>query len=70
MSWDPSGGVAEFWLRWSRDGETWQSVATGLTDRKTRIPAGQLPAGEGLLQVVAHDGFFSSYSEPLPRHGS
>ena len=66
VSWESSGGVDEFWLRWSRDGETWQSVMTGLSQRKMKIAAGQLPPGEGRLQVVAHDGFFSSYSEPLP----
>jgi hypothetical protein len=64
VSWESSGGVDEFWLRWSRDGEDWRSVATGLTRRRARIPAGQLPPGNGLLQVVAHDGFFSSYSRP------
>ena len=65
VSWESSGGVDEFWLRWSRDGESWQSVVTGLNKPKARIPAAQLPPGEGLLQIVAHDGFFSSYSEPL-----
>ena len=71
ISWESSGGVEEFWLRWSREGERWQSVMTGLSRRKVRIPAGQLPPGRGMLQVVAHDGFFSSYSElhggPGPR---
>jgi hypothetical protein len=65
VSWESSGGVDEYWLRWSRDGEEWQSVATGLDRRRVRIPAGQLPSGRGLLQVVAHDGFFSTYSEPV-----
>jgi Peptidase M66 len=64
VSWEASEGVHEFWLRWSRDGEEWQAVATGLTERRARIPAGGLPSGDGLMQVVAHDGFFSSYSEP------
>ena len=32
VSWESSGGVAEFWLRWSRDGEAWQSVLTGLNE--------------------------------------
>lgn len=65
VSWESSGGIDEFWLRWSRDGESWQSVVTGLNKPKVRIPAAQLPPGEGLLQIAAHDGFFSSYSEPL-----
>ena len=65
-SWDSTDGVLEYWLRWSRDGETWQSVATGLTDREMNLEPGRLPPGEGHLQVVAHDGFFSAYSEPVP----
>jgi hypothetical protein len=65
LSWSASAGVEEFWVRWSRDRENWQSVATGLAAQKLRIEAGQLPGGDGFLQVVAHDGFFSSYSEPV-----
>ena len=65
VSWEASRGVDEFWLRWSRDGEDWGPVLTGLNASKARLAAGQLPPGAGLLQVVAHDGFFSSYSEPV-----
>lgn len=65
VTWKASRGVAELWLRWSRDGEDWDAVATGLEGRRARIPAGQLPPGRGLLQVVAHDGFFSTASEPV-----
>lgn len=75
VQWDSSGDVAEYWLRWSADGRSWRSVATGLTEREARIPTADLPGGDGLLQVVAHDGFFSAYSEPFPvslrkQHGS
>ncbi|MBX9244407.1 hypothetical protein ICW40_06250 [Actinotalea ferrariae] len=65
LEWDASSDVAEYWLRWSADGERWQSVATGLTERGARVPIGDVPAGDGLLQVVAHDGFHSVYSEPV-----
>lgn len=65
VSWTCPGAVAEFWLRWSADGETWQSVMTGLAERTVRLTPGQLPPGKGLLQVVAHDGFFSTYGEPV-----
>lgn len=65
VRWDVSGPVVEYWLRWSSDGKAWRSVATGLTRRTTSIAGGQLPPGDGLLQVVAHDGFFSTYSEPF-----
>jgi len=64
VAWESSAGVDEFWLRWSRDGKEWQSVLTGMTRRRAQIPAGQLPTGQGRLQVVAHDGFYSTYSEP------
>ncbi len=64
--WDSSGDVQEYWLRWSADGEDWRSVATGLTEREVQIAAADLPAGDGLLQIVAHDGFYSTYSEPIP----
>lgn len=64
VSWDATGDISEYWLRWSRDGEAWQSVITGVTRRRAQLAAGQLPPGQGLLQVVAHDGFFSAASEP------
>lgn len=65
VEWDASGDVVEYWLRWSRDGEEWQSVATGLTERGARIPLADVPGGDGVLQVVAHDGFHSAYSKPF-----
>lgn len=66
VSWHGSEGTLEYWLRWSRDGETWQAIATSLTGQTVRLAAGLIPPGDGLLQVVAHDGFFSTYSEPRP----
>jgi len=66
VDWRATDGVTEYWLRYSRDGETWQSIATGLTEPGMLVDAGQLPSGDGLLQVVAHDGFYSSYSDPFP----
>lgn len=65
LSWEASAGVTEFWIRWSRDGESWQSIATDLREQEFVVDAGRLPPGDGLLQVVAHDGFYSSYSEPV-----
>ena len=66
VSWHGSEGTLEYWLRWSGDGETWQAVATSLTEQTVRVAAGLIPPGDGLLQIVAHDGFFSTYSEPGP----
>lgn len=65
VQWEPARGAVEYWLRWSRDGEQWQSLATGLTETKLRIDPDQLPSGEVMLQVVAHDGFHSTASEPV-----
>jgi hypothetical protein len=66
VGWTAARGATEYWLRWSRDGEQWQSLATGLTDTEARVDAAQLPAGKILLQVVAHDGFHSAASKPTP----
>ncbi|MEX5301369.1 M66 family metalloprotease [Kocuria sabuli] len=68
ISWEMREGSAEplqLWLRWSRDGEVWRSVLTELSSPPIEISVDQLPQGEGLLQIVAHDGFFSSYGEPV-----
>lgn len=65
LQWSASREAAEFWLRWSTDGEHWQSLATALTDHKARFEAHQLPAGKVMLQVVAHDGFHSTASKPF-----
>jgi hypothetical protein len=66
VKWEATRGANEYWLRWSRDGEQWQALATGLTDTEVQLDASQLPAGKVLLQVVAHDGFHSTASKPVP----
>ncbi len=54
---DPEA-TAEVWLRWSNDGgETWRALAVGITDNSVTLNPGNLPAGEVLFQVMAHDGF-------------
>jgi hypothetical protein len=63
VNWSVTGNAVEFWLRWSTDGERWQALATGLRDLRTRVDARFLPPGKVLLQLVAHDGFFSSRSK-------
>jgi hypothetical protein len=65
LRWSASRTAVEFWLRWSTDGERWQSLATGLTDRRASLETRQLPAGKVLLQLVAHDGFHSVTSKPV-----
>lgn len=65
VQWEAGHDAVEYWLRWSRDGKQWQSLATGLLEPRVRLEAGQLPSGDVMLQVVAHDGFHSSASKPL-----
>jgi hypothetical protein len=55
--------TVEFWLRWSLDGETWRALATGLTGNKAAVDVGHLPPGRLLVQLIAHDGFYSTASE-------
>ncbi|MFT4135618.1 M66 family metalloprotease [Microbacterium sp.] len=57
--------ASSFWLRWSPDGETWSAIETELTEPGLKLEAGRIPSGEGFLQVVAHDGFHSTESEPV-----
>lgn len=65
VRWQASGEVTEYWLRWSADGERWRAVATGLADDGVELPLADLPPGEGWIQVVAHDGFHSTYGKPV-----
>ncbi len=65
--WSAQGSPVECWLRYSRDGHAWDGIATALTGNtltgnKVRLDARCLPSGQGLLQLVAHDGFFSHCS--------
>ncbi len=73
VRWKTSGTVVESWLRWSLDGEHWYSLATGLTGNEVQLDAGHLPSGKVFLQLVAHDGFFSTPSKTveveLPERG-
>jgi hypothetical protein len=56
---------ARFWLRWSDDGgKSWRAFRTGLRGREARVSLAALPPGEALIQLLAHDGFHTSVSEP------
>lgn len=72
IAWSTRGKATENWLRWSVDGEEWHVLATGLKGQEALVAPSQLPSGSVLLQLVAHDGFFSHASEPievrLPEH--
>lgn len=63
--WPRSAGDRQVWLRLSTDGcRTWRAVATGVTESHAPLDPAQLPAGQFLLQLVAHNGFFSAHSAP------
>jgi hypothetical protein len=57
--------ATDCWLRWSRDGEEWRALATGLTGGRTEVAARHLPPGPVQIQLVAHDGFSSTHSTPV-----
>ena len=65
VEWNVSGQIEEVWIRWSKDGESWRSLATGLTGDRAEFNQRMLPQGEVWLQLVAHDGFFSTYSKSV-----
>ena len=64
-NWTTAGEATGFWLRYSTDGETWRVASTGTGERSTKVPAGVLPSGKLRLQLVAHDGFYSSRSKSV-----
>ena len=66
-SWEASGeGDLEFGLRWSQDVDgPWSSLAFGLTEDSADLAADAVPAGDIYLQLIAHDGFFSTVSQPV-----
>jgi hypothetical protein len=64
-TWSTSGTEQEAWLRCSLDGQTWRAITTGLSGGEARIETRLLPSGKALLQVVVHDGFFSSTSKSV-----
>jgi hypothetical protein len=65
VAWGVAGEVAEIWVRWSKDGEVWRSLATGLTGENAEFDLRALPHGALSVQLVAHDGFYSTYSETV-----
>jgi hypothetical protein len=61
---DPS--QRRYWVRWSDDGgESWSALGTDIMGTEARFSLDGLPAGGIQVHVVAHDGFFSTISEPV-----
>ena len=54
-----------FWVRWSSDdGETWNAMSTGIREQRAELDLLGVPEGPVMIEVVAHDGFFSVSSDP------
>jgi hypothetical protein len=46
------------WVRWSNDeGKTWHALTVGLAGSSGELDLDQLPSGDIMFQVMAHDGF-------------
>ena len=65
VGWKITNKPEDIWVRWSIDGENWKSLATSLTGEKASFDARMLPSGKVMIQLAVHDGFFSTYSEPV-----
>jgi hypothetical protein len=56
----------EAWMQWSSDnGREWYGLTVGLPRRRAEVPFNGLPAGELLLRLLVHDGFFTAVSAPV-----
>ncbi len=56
----------ELWAQWSDDqGKNWNGLTTGLTGNSATLGLSGLPAGEILVRVLVHDGFFTATSESV-----
>lgn len=62
----------EVWLRWSDDGgRNWKALTVNIREDSVTLDIENLPAGKIILQVMAHDGFYTvskrSKSIKLPK---
>lgn len=56
----------DLWIRWSEDkGVTWHPLRIGLRGKRHTIDLSPVPAGRVQIQVLVHDGFFTTASEPV-----
>jgi hypothetical protein len=50
----------DIWVRWSADeGQTWHALSVGLRGTTANIDLIELPSGDIVFQVMAHDGFYT-----------
>jgi len=63
---ESASDATEIWAQWTKDvGRTWRSLAIGLADERAVLPLTGLSPGRIQVRLLAHDGFYSSASEPL-----
>ncbi|MCX2966874.1 hypothetical protein [Gordonia aquimaris] len=54
------------WAQWAcGDDDTWQGLSIGLRDDHATVPLTGLAAGPIRVRLLAHDGFYSTVSEPV-----
>jgi hypothetical protein len=62
-----SSGLQDVWVQWRRPREdAWHGLAVGLRESPAQLPLAGLPAGDVELRLIAHDGFHSTTSDPVP----
>ena len=54
----------EAWLQWSKDGETWYALTTGLRGKRASLDISGLPVGTALVRLLMSDGYHTVVSEP------
>ena len=63
---ESSADQSEVWAQWSDDqGKSWHGLSTELGGRNATLGISGLPAGEILVRVLVHDGFFTAMSESV-----
>ncbi len=66
LRWELDSDAESVCAQWTSDqGETWHSLAVGLTEGAASLPLTGLPAGEVAVRLLAHGGFFTGESDVL-----
>jgi hypothetical protein len=67
LRWEASAAREhEVWVQWSADdGKSWRALTTGLSGYEATVDLSGLPAGEVLVRILLHDGFWTAASEPI-----
>ncbi len=69
IDWDviSAAETLEFSIQYSKDkGKSWNGLAAGIRERGYRFPLDEMPSGDVIFRVLAHDGFYSTYADSKP----